>query len=157
MRSTAALLTTLTALALGPTMAGAADPTPATSPSAAESAAPSPGPTGTPIVLKSGLQYVDDVVGTGPMPKKGQRVAIHYTAMVGDKRIEASSPAVPFEFTLGSEQALKGLQEGVSTMKVGGKRRILVPPELGYGNNEVGNLVPPNSIIIFNVELISIK
>jgi peptidylprolyl isomerase len=152
----AALLTTLTALAVAPAMAVAADPTPATSPSAAVSAAPSPGPTGTPIVLKSGLQYIDDVVGTGPMPKKGQKVAIKYTAMVGNKRIEASSPAAPFEFVLGSDQAMKGLDEGVSTMKVGGKRRILVPPELGYGNNEVGN-VPPNSIIIYEVELLSIK
>ena len=151
-RCTAVFLTALATFAVAPELARAADPTPATSPSAV----PSPGPTGTPIVLKSGLQYIDDLVGKGPMPKKGQRVAIHYTASVGNKRIEASAPSAPFEFVLGSDQAMKGLDEGVSTMHVGGKRRILVPPELGYGNNEVGN-VPPNSIIIYDVELLSIK
>jgi peptidylprolyl isomerase len=107
-------------------------------------------------VLKSGLQYIDDLVGKGPMPKKGQKVAISYTATVENKRVETATAAAPFEFTLGSDQAMKGLDEGVSTMKLGGKRRILVPPELGYGKEEVGN-VPPSSIIIYDVELLRIK
>lgn len=147
-RYAAVLLTALTALTLGTTPARAADPTPAPSASGA--------PEQKPTVLKSGLQYIDLVVGKGPMPKKGQRVAISYVAMVGNKRIEASIPSTPFEFVLGSDQAMKGLDEGVSTMKVGGKRKIMVPPELGYGNNEVGN-VPPSSIIVYDVELLRIK
>lgn len=151
-RFTAVVLTALASVAVAPAFVRAADPTPATSPSAAGS----PGPTATATVLKSGLEYIDDVVGKGPMPKSGQRVAISYTAAVGNKRIESTSPAAPFEFVLGANQAMKGLEEGVSTMKVGGKRRILVPPDLGYGSVEVGS-VPANSIIIYDVELLSIK
>lgn len=147
-RHAAALLTALTTFALGTLPAVvAADPTPAPSGSPAEEAKPT--------VLKSGLQYIDTVVGKGAMPKKGQRVAINYMAAVGNKRIEASSPAAPFEFLLGSGQAMKGLDEGVSTMKVGGKRKIMVPPELGYGKEEVGS-VPPSSIIVYEVELVRI-
>ncbi|MEO6026545.1 MAG: FKBP-type peptidyl-prolyl cis-trans isomerase [Candidatus Binatia bacterium] len=146
-RNPAALLTLLATLALGSLPAVAADPTPEPSGSPAEEAKPT--------VLKSGLQYIDTVVGTGATPKKGQKVAINYTAAVGNKRIESSSPAAPFEFVIGSDQAMKGLIEGVSTMKVGGKRKIMVPPELGYGNEEVGN-VPPSSIIVFDVELVRI-
>lgn len=147
-RHAAALLTALTTFALGTLPAVAADPTPAPSGSPAQEEAK-------PTVLKSGLQYIDTVVGKGAMPKKGQRVAINYMAAVGNKRIEASSPAAPFEFLLGSGQAMKGLDEGVSTMKVGGKRKIMVPPALGYGSEEVGN-VPPNSIIVYEVELVRI-
>jgi len=146
-RSTAALLTVLTTFALGTLPAVAADPTPAPSGSPAEEVKPT--------VLESGLQYIDTVVGTGATPKKGQRVAIHYTAAIGNKRIEASSPAAPFEFVIGGDQAMQGLDEGVSTMKVGGKRKIMVPPELGYGKEEVGN-VPPSSIIVYDVELVRI-
>lgn len=150
-RSTTALFTMLTTFALGTLTvlpAVAADPTPAPSGSPAEEAKPT--------VLKSGLQYIDIAVGTGAMPKKGQRVAISYQAAVGNKRIETASALNPFEWVLGSDQAMKGLDEGVSTMKVGGKRKIMVPPELGYGNEEVGN-VPPSSIIVYDVELLSIK
>jgi peptidylprolyl isomerase len=151
-RCTAVFVTALATLTVVPLVARADEPTPATSPSVV----PSPGPTGTPTRLKSGLEYIDDVVGKGPMPKKGQKVGIAYSAAIGNKRIESVTASAPFVFVLGSDQAMKGLQEGVSTMKLGGKRRILVPPELGYGKEEVGS-VPPNSIIIYDVELLSIK
>ena len=139
-------LTTLT-LTFGSLPVFAADPSPASSPAAAEEKT---------TVTKSGLQYIDKKVGTGPVPKNGQTVSIDYTITVGDKKIESSPLGQPMVFTLGKDQALKGLEEGVSTMRVGGQRKLLVPPTLGYGNETVAK-VPPNSLMVIDVELLEIK
>ncbi len=129
----------------GATHAAAADPSPAPSPDAART-----------VTTASGLRYVDTQVGSGAMPKPGQTVAVHYVAMNGPTRIEGSPGGQPFEFQLGKGQALKGLEEGVSTMKVGGKRTLIVPPELGYGIAGVPGRVPPNATLTFEVELVAV-
>ena len=79
------------------------------------------------------------------------------TARIGDKRIEASAPSAPFEFKIGAGQAMKGLAEGVSTMKVGGKRRLVLPPDLGYGDAGAGGDIPPGATLVFDVELLGIR
>ncbi len=124
--------------------AAAADPTPAGSPA---------GPT---VTTASGLKYVDLVVGTGPTPKPGEQVAVLYTISHKDKQL-AGSRGAPFVFALDRDQALKGLNEGVSTMKVGGHRKLTVPPSLGYGSEGVEGRVPPNATLDIDVELVEIK
>lgn len=125
----------------------AADPSPAPS-AEAEAAAKS-------TTTASGLEYIDETVGTGPTPKIGQTVTIQYAIRIGDTKIAASTLGAPMIFTLGKGQALKGLEEGVSTMKKGGKRKLLVPPSLGYGSEPVPK-VPPNSTLFIDVELLDI-
>jgi peptidylprolyl isomerase len=138
------MLPLIASLVLGASFANAADPAPA--PSAAEAT----------VTTKSGLQYVDVKVGTGATPKKGQTVALNYTITVNGKKIEGSTPTQPMQFEIGKEQALKALEEGVSTMKVGGQRKLIVPPELGYGAEGIPGRVPPNSVLNFDVELLSV-
>jgi peptidylprolyl isomerase len=127
--------------------AAAADPTPAASGSPA-------GPT---VTTASGLKYVDLVVGSGPTPKPGEQVAVHYTISLGDKVLAGSRSGTPFVFALDRDQALKGLNEGVSTMKAGGRRKLIVPPALGYGSEGVEGRVPPNATLDVDVELVEIK
>ena len=138
-----AIVFTTCTLTLGSLTAFAADPSPAPSAGASEEKA---------TVTKSGLRYIDKKVGTGPLPTNGQTVSITYLITVNDKRIESSN----MEFTLGKDQALKGLEEGVSTMRAGGQRTLFVPPELGYGSVAVKN-VPPNALMVIDVELLEIK
>jgi peptidylprolyl isomerase len=105
----------------------------------------------------SGLKYVDLVVGTGASPKPGQVVTVHYTGWLTDgKKFDSSlDRGMPFQFPLGQGRVIKGWDEGVSTMKIGGKRKLIIPPDLAYGAKDVGNgLIPPNSTLVFEVELL---
>ena len=108
----------------------------------------------------AGLEIQDEKVGSGPSPQKGQTVVVHYTGwLTNGKKFDSSvDRKQPFEFKVGIGQVIKGWDEGVLTMKVGGKRKLTIPPELGYGSRAVGNgLIPANSTLIFDVELLSIK
>ena len=108
----------------------------------------------------AGLEIQDEKVGSGLSPQKGQTVVVHYTGwLTNGKKFDSSvDRKQPFEFKVGIGQVIKGWDEGVLTMKVGGKRKLTIPPELGYGSRAVGNgLIPANSTLIFDVELLSIK
>jgi peptidylprolyl isomerase len=110
----------------------------------------------------SGLQYTDTVVGTGASPKQGQVVVVHYTGWLWEngakgKKFDSSvDRGAPYEFTLGG-RVIKGWNEGVASMKVGGKRTLLIPPQLAYGANGMSPVIPPNATLIFDVELLGVK
>ena len=108
---------------------------------------------------ESGLEYVDNVVGTGDSPKKGQQVTVHYTGRLtnGQKFDSSVDRGQPFAFTIGVGQVIKGWDEGVMSMKVGGKRTLTIPPDLGYGVRGAGNVIPPNATLVFDVELLGVK
>ncbi len=111
----------------------------------------------------TGLGIIDTKVGTGPSPKPGQTVVVHYTDWLyeGGKRGKKFDSSVdrgqPFEFPLGKGQVIAGWDQGVATMKVGGKRTLIIPPSLGYGANGAGGVIPPNATLIFDVELLGVK
>ena len=108
----------------------------------------------------SGLQYVDLKEGTGPSPTKGKRVSVHYTGTLksGKKFDSSVDRNEPFDFVIGVGQVIAGWDEGVLTMKVGGKRKLIIPAKLAYGNQDVGGgLIPPNSELLFDVELLGVK
>ena len=107
----------------------------------------------------SGLKYIDTVVGTGAMPKPGQQVTVHYTGTLDDgtKFDSSVDRKQPFSFIIGVGQVIKGWDEGVGTMKVGGKRTLIIPSKLGYGANGAGGVIPPNATLHFDVELLSVK
>ena len=109
-------------------------------------------------VTESGLQYVDEVEGTGESPKKGQTVTVHYTGTLtdGTKFDSSRDRGQPFEFKIGVGQVIKGWDEGVGTMKVGGRRQLTIPPALGYGTRGIGP-IPPNSTLLFDVELLKVS
>ncbi|MBX9694614.1 MAG: FKBP-type peptidyl-prolyl cis-trans isomerase [Cyanobacteria bacterium] len=114
-----------------------------------------PGATTTP----SGLQYKDIKIGTGASPKRGQAVKIHYTGWLypsGAKFDSSVDRGVPFNFCVGIGGVIPGWDEGVATMKQGGKRLLLIPPKLGYGDRGAGSKVPPNATLKFEVELIKL-
>lgn len=110
-------------------------------------------------ILRSGLAYIDMVVGTGAQPKDGQKVTVNYTGYLANgKKFDSSvDRGQPFTFTIGVGQVIKGWDEGVSTMKVGGKRKLIVPSNLGYGSRGAGGVIPPNAELIFDVELLDVK
>jgi peptidylprolyl isomerase len=111
------------------------------------------------ITTKSGLQYIDIVEGTGPSPKLGQRVVVNYVGRLENGRKFDSSydRMKPFKFYINMGTVIRGWDEGVSTMKAGGKRKLIIPPRLGYGSSGQGDLIPPNSTLIFEVELLAIE
>ncbi len=110
------------------------------------------------VTTASGLKYVDEVVGTGPSPKSGQNVTVNYTGTLenGTKFDSSFDHGQPFTFPIGVGKVIKGWDEGVMTMKVGGKRRLMVPSNLGYGPSGNGT-IPPNASLNFEVELLDVK
>ncbi|WP_017301062.1 FKBP-type peptidyl-prolyl cis-trans isomerase [Nodosilinea nodulosa] len=110
------------------------------------------------VTTDSGLQYVDVVEGTGAMPQPGQRVTVHYTGTLedGTKFDSSRDRGRPFSFQIGVGQVIKGWDEGVGTMRVGGQRKLIIPPELGYGSRGAGGVIPPNATLLFDVELLRI-
>ncbi|MBE7513999.1 MAG: FKBP-type peptidyl-prolyl cis-trans isomerase [Anaerolineales bacterium] len=111
------------------------------------------------ITTVSGLRYVDLVEGTGAMPQSGQTIVVHYTGTLenGTKFDSSKDRKEPFSFRIGVGQVIKGWDEGVMSMKVGGKRQLTIPAALGYGARGAGGVIPPNATLIFEVELIAIK
>lgn len=111
------------------------------------------------IKTDSGLEYKEIKIGDSKYPEKGDKVIVHYTGKLEDGTVFDSSVErnVPFEFTLGQGRVIKGWDEGLSTMKIGGKRTLIIPPDLGYGSRGAGDRIPPNSTLIFEIELLDIK
>ena len=107
----------------------------------------------------SGLQIIDIEVGSGASPQTGQTVVVHYTGWLADgtKFDSSVDRGQPFTFVIGTGQVIKGWDEGVATMKVGGKRRLTIPPELGYGAGGYPPIIPANAQLIFEVELLEIR
>jgi peptidylprolyl isomerase len=118
---------------------------------------------GKPMTTASGLQIIDSNVGTGASPKPGQTCVMHYTGWLyengqkGKKFDSSVDRNEPFEFPIGQRRVIAGWDEGVSTMKVGGKRTLIIPPALGYGARGAGGVIPPNATLMFDVELLAVK
>ena len=115
------------------------------------------------VTTPSGLKYIDVKVGTGPSPRTGQTCVMNYTGWLydngkkGAKFDSSLDRSQPFSFPIGQHQVIAGWDEGVATMKVGGKRTLIIPPELGYGARGAGGVIPPNATLIFDVELLGVK
>ncbi len=118
---------------------------------------------GKPMTTASGLQIIDTKVGTGPTPKTGQICVVHYTGWLyqdgqkGKKFDSSVDRNEPLEFPVGQRKVIAGWDEGVASMKVGGKRTLIIPPELGYGARGAGGVIPPNATLIFDVELLGVR
>jgi FKBP-type peptidyl-prolyl cis-trans isomerase FkpA len=110
------------------------------------------------VTTKSGLQYEDLKTGQGDEAKAGKTVDVHYTGWLTDgKKFDSSvDRGQPFSFKLGGGQVIRGWDEGVAGMKVGGKRKLTIPPELGYGASGAGGVIPPNATLVFDVELLGV-
>jgi peptidylprolyl isomerase len=119
--------------------------------------------TGKPMTTASGLQIVDSKVGTGETPRAGQTCVMHYTGWLyengakGKKFDSSVDRGQPFEFPLGAGRVIKGWDEGIASMKVGGKRTLIIPAKLAYGDRAVGGVIPPNATLLFEVELLGVK
>ena len=119
--------------------------------------------TGKTVTTPTGLQITDSKVGTGATPKTGQTCVMHYTGWLyengakGKKFDSSVDRGQPFEFPIGVKRVIAGWDEGVATMKVGGKRTLIIPPQLGYGARGAGGVIPPNATLIFEVELLDVK
>ena len=123
------------------------------------SSAPPSGPPGTEVTTASGLKYIDEVVGQGNSPSPGKTVTVHYTGTLenGTKFDSSYDHGQPFSFPIGMGRVIKGWDEGVMTMKEGGKRRLIVPPNLGYGATGFPPKIPGNAKLVFEVELLKIQ
>jgi FKBP-type peptidyl-prolyl cis-trans isomerase FkpA len=112
------------------------------------------------ITTPSGLQYIDTTLGTGAIASAGQHVHVHYTGWLyqdgqqGAKFDSSRDRNDPFAFSLGAGMVIKGWDEGVAGMKIGGKRTLIIPPQLGYGARGAGGVIPPNATLKFDVELL---
>ena len=115
------------------------------------------------VTTPSGLQYEDTKPGTGAEAKPGQDVTVHYTGWLwndgvqGAKFDSSKDRNDPFQFSLGAGMVIRGWDEGVAGMKVGGQRTLLIPPELGYGARGAGGVIPPNATLEFAVELLAVE
>jgi FKBP-type peptidyl-prolyl cis-trans isomerase FkpA len=111
------------------------------------------------ITMADGLQYTDDQVGTGAEAQAGKTVSVHYTGWLtdGTKFDSSKDRGQPFSFPLGAGRVIKGWDEGVAGMKVGGKRTLVIPPDLGYGARGAPGAIPPNATLKFEVELLEVK
>ena len=109
-------------------------------------------------VTSSGLRYLDLVQGTGLTPQEGQNILVHYTGWLttGRKFDSSLDRGQPFSFNLGKGQVIRGWEEGVATMKLGGKRKLIIPSQLGYGTRGVGD-IPPDAVLVFEIELLAIR
>lgn len=116
-----------------------------------------------PLTTSTGLQIIDTVSGTGPVPQLGQTCLVHYTGWLyldgvkGDKFDSSLDRGQPFEFPIGQHRVIRGWDEGIATMRVGGKRTLIIPPALAYGARGFGHIIPPNSTLVFEVELLGVK
>jgi peptidylprolyl isomerase len=119
--------------------------------------------TGKPMTTASGLQIIDTRVGAGASPTPGQTCVMHYTGWLyengqkGKKFDSSVDRNEPFEFPIGQKRVIAGWDEGVASMKVGGKRTLIIPPALGYGARGAGGVIPPNATLMFDVELLAVK
>ena len=115
------------------------------------------------VTTSSGLRIIDVKVGTGPLPQAGQTVTVNYTGWLfvdgkkGKKFDSSLDRNQPFSFTIGQGQVIKGWDEGVATMHVGGQRTLIIPPDLGYGANGAGGVIPPGATLMFDVDLLGVK
>ena len=109
------------------------------------------------MMTDSGLKYDDTVIGDGATAVKGQTVSVHYTGWLtdGEKFDSSKDRNDPFQFQLGAGRVIRGWDEGVQGMKVGGKRKLTIPPGLGYGARGAGGVIPPNATLVFEVELLA--
>jgi len=117
------------------------------------------GPNADGITTRSGLTYVDQVIGTGDLAVAGKTTTVHYTGWLenGKKFDSSVDRGQPFSFPLGAGQVIKGWDEGVEGMKVGGKRKLTIPASLGYGARGAGGVIPPNATLVFDVELLGVR
>ena len=122
-------------------------------------AAPAGKDGGNVVTTPSGLKYIDEVVGKGAQPAPGKLVSVHYTGTLTDgKKFDSSlDRGQPFEFVIGKGQVIPGWDEGVMSMRVGGKRKLMIPSRLAYGPRGAGGVIPPNADLNFDVELLAVK
>lgn len=139
------------AVALG--CARAEPPPPVPGPAPAEAAKP-----GQEVTTPSGLRYVDLVVGTGAMAHVGQKASVHYTGTLEDGTVfDSSRERGPFQFEIGRGMVIRGWDEGLLEMRVGGKRKLVIPPDLAYGERGAGGKIPPNAVLTFEIELLGLE
>jgi FKBP-type peptidyl-prolyl cis-trans isomerase len=128
-------------------------------PAAAPAAKVTAGAAAGPVVVSAGLVVHDLVVGKGREAKNGDKIAVHYTGTLTDGSVFDSSRkrGTPFEFELGKGRVIKGWEQGLVGLKVGGRRKLTIPPELAYGDRGMPPVIPPRSVLVFDVELVDVK